>query len=44
MNKKIYGIIIGLIGFTIIIYAGGWLLTLGIFIFVWGNNLEKINN
>jgi hypothetical protein len=32
---------LGLIGFGIIVYTGGWLLALGVGIAMWGNNLMQ---
>ncbi len=36
-----FGILVGIIGFGVIIYFGGWMLAVGIFIVMWGNNLER---
>ena len=43
-NMKTYAILgsfISLAGYAIIFVEGGWLLTLGVLIAIWGNNLER---
>jgi drug/metabolite transporter (DMT)-like permease len=37
----ILGSFVSLIGYAIIFIAGGWLLTLGVLLAIWGNNLER---
>jgi len=48
-DKKLsgYAVLFGLIGFSIITYKLGWLVSLGLFIVLWGQNIEirlNLNN
>ena len=38
---RILAVIIGILGFAVIIYSTGWALALGILLVTWGNNLER---
>lgn len=40
---KLLGVIIGIGGFVVLYFTGGWLLIIGILLVVWGNNLERFN-
>jgi len=45
-DKKLsgYAVLFGLIGFSIIIYKLGWLVSLGIYLVLWGNKIETRTN
>lgn len=39
-GKQVFGMVIGLGGLALIIIHGGWLVGLGVFLMLWGNNID----
>ena len=39
----LFAFIIGIVGFWLIIVYGSWLLALGVFLVIWGNNMNNLS-
>jgi len=38
---QVFGMVVGLVGLAILVIHGGWWVGLGIFLVIWGNNMER---
>jgi len=42
--RCITGCAIGLVGITLVWLAAGWMAAIGVFLMIWGNNVERRND
>lgn len=40
MSKYVPAIVLGLAGFSILVAEAGWLIGVGVFLMIWGNNYQ----
>ena len=41
IGYRLFGIVLSISGFTLLCYEFGWKMLVGIFIIVWGNNIQS---